>query len=53
MDKYFIDFCKEEEIEIDNLTKGQEEMIKDTMGFKVYVSIESIKDIFKIIINKK
>ncbi|MFL1469009.1 hypothetical protein [Paraclostridium bifermentans] len=53
MDKYFIEFCKEEEIEIDKLTKKQERMIKDTLRFNVYALRESIIDIFKIITNKK
>lgn len=53
MDKYLIEFCKKEEIEIDNLTKKQERMIKNTLGFKVYVLRENIIEIFKILINKK
>lgn len=53
MDKYFIEFCKREEIEIDKLTNKQERMIKNTLRFNVYALRESIIDRFKILINKK
>ncbi|MCU9815857.1 hypothetical protein [Paraclostridium sp. AKS73] len=53
MDKYLIEFCKEEGIEIDKLTKKQERMIKNTLSFNVYALRESIIEKFKIITNKK